>query len=170
MMPRLVSAFALFLLTSFSAACAQELKPYAGSATPPLRLKDLAGKVHDLTDYRGEVVMVQFWATYCAPCVKEMPSMQRLAAKLAGKPFRILAVNMGESEAEVRAFLTKVNVDFTVLMDEEGQAIAAWKVFAVPSTFIVDRAGRIRHTLQGGTEWDAPQYVETLTALIGAQP
>lgn len=145
---------------------AQELKPYAGEATPPLRLKDLEGRTHDLADYRGQVVMVQFWATYCAPCIKEMPSMQRLAAKLAGRPFRILAVNMGETEAEVRAFVKRVSVDFTILMDGDGQALAAWKVFVAPSTFIVDRSGRIRYTLQGGAEWDAPQYVEKLTALM----
>lgn len=96
--------------------------------------------------------------------------MQRLAARLAGRPFRILAVNMGESEAEVRAFLKKVNVDFTILMDPDGQAIAAWKVFVAPSTFIVDPQGRIRYTLQGGAEWDAPQYVEKLNALMTGQP
>lgn len=167
MMRRLVLLFTLLL--PLVGAFAQELRPYAG-ATPPLRLKDLAGQVHDLADYRGQVVMVQFWATYCAPCVKEMPSMQRLAARLAGRPFRILAVNMGESEAEVRAFLKKVNVDFTILMDPDGQAIAAWKVFVAPSTFIVDPQGRIRYTLQGGAEWDAPQYVEKLNALMTGQP
>jgi len=157
----------VFLFLGWSAAQAQELKPYAGGSTPPLKLKDLQGKTHALADYRGQVVMVQFWATYCAPCIKEMPSMQRMQAKLAGKPFKILAVNMGESEAEVRAFLKKVNVDFTILMDGEGEALAAWKVFVAPSTFIVDPDGHIRYTLQGGAEWDAPEYVEKITALMG---
>lgn len=156
------------LLCALGAAKAQELKPFSGTVTPPLRLADLNGKVHDLANYRGQVVMVQFWATYCAPCVKEMPSMQRLRAKLAGRPFTILAVNMGESDAEVRAFVEKLKVDFTILMDRDGQALAAWKVFVAPSTFIVDPEGRIRYTLQGGAEWDAPQYVERLTSLMPA--
>jgi peroxiredoxin len=160
------SALMLCLVLGWGAAHAQELKPYAGPATPALKLRDLQGKTHDLADYRGQVVMVQFWATYCAPCVKEMPSMQRLQARLAGKPFKILAVNMGESEAEVRAFLKKVNVDFTILMDVEGAALSAWKVFVAPSTFILDPDGRIRYTLQGGAEWDAPEYVDTITALM----
>lgn len=151
---------------AWGAAQAQELKPYAGTTTPALKLKDLQGKTHALADYRGSVVMVQFWATYCAPCIKEMPSMQRLQARLAGKPFKILAVNMGETEAEVRAFLKRVNVDFTVLMDGEGEALAAWKVFVAPSTFIVDPEGRIRYALQGGAEWDAPEYVDKMTALM----
>lgn len=162
--------FVLLCLLLAGGVAAQELKPWAGGATPPLRLPDLAGRMHDLAGYRGQVVMVQFWATYCPPCVKEMPSMQRLAEKLAGRPFRILAVNMGESDAEVRAFLEKVKVDFTILMDREGAALAAWKVFVAPSTFIVDREGRVRYTLMGGAEWDAPQYVDRIRALMDGQP
>jgi thiol-disulfide isomerase/thioredoxin len=161
-----LSAAVLCLFLGWNVVHAQELKPYAATGTPPLKLKDLQGKAHDLSAYRGQVVMVQFWATYCAPCIKEMPSMQRMQAKLAGKPFKILAVNMGESEAEVGAFLKRVNVDFTILMDAEGEALAAWKVFVAPSTFIVDPEGRIRYTLQGGAEWDAPEYVDRVTALM----
>jgi len=73
----------LFLLAS---AQAQDLKPWKGGTTPPLALNDLNGKPLKLEDYRGKVVMVQFWATYCPPCLKEMPSMMRLQTKLAGKP------------------------------------------------------------------------------------
>ncbi len=164
-----LGAVLLGLILGWGVAQAQELKPYAGAATPALKLKDLQGKSHDLADYRGQVVMVQFWATYCAPCIKEMPSMQRLQARLAGKPFKILAVNMGESEAEVRAFLKRVNVDFTILMDSGGEALAAWKVFVAPSTFIVDPEGRIRYALQGGAEWDALEYVDRITALMPAR-
>lgn len=156
----------LCVFLGLNLADAQELKPYTGTVTPALKLKDLQGGIHDLADYRGQVVMVQFWATYCAPCIKEMPSMQRMQGKLAGKPFKILAVNMGESENEVRAFLKRVNVDFTILMDTEGEALAAWKVFVAPSTFIVDPDGRIRYTLQGGAEWDAPEYLDQITALM----
>lgn len=162
--------FAFLGLALASGVAAQELRPWAGQPTPALRLPDLAGRVHDLADYRGQVVMLQFWATYCPPCVKEMPSMQRLQTRLAGRPFHILAVNMGESDAEVRAFLERVRVDFTILMDREGQALGAWKVFVAPSTFILDREGRIRYTLHGGAEWDAPQYVEKIMALMDARP
>lgn len=157
---------ALCLLLFAGQAAAQELKPYTG-ATPPLQLRDLDGKPHDLKDYRGKVVMVQFWASYCPPCLKEMPSMVRLKAKLTGKPFAILAVNMGESEKEVRDFLARVKTDFTILMDPEGRALAAWKVFVAPSTFLVDPKGNIRYTLQGGAEWDAPEYVAKISELLG---
>ena len=94
----------LFLLSS---AQALDLKPWKGGPTPPLALNDLNGKPHKLEDYRGKVVMVQFWATYCPPCIKEMPSMVRLESRLAGKPFVILAVNMGETKNEILDFRKK---------------------------------------------------------------
>jgi thiol-disulfide isomerase/thioredoxin len=156
----------LFLLTS---AQAQDLKPWKGGPTPPLALNDLNGKPLKLEDYRGKVVMVQFWATYCPPCLKEMPSMMRLQAKLAGKPFVILAVNMGETEKEVKEFLTKVNADFTILMDSDGTALGTWKVFVAPSTFLVDPKGNIRYALQGGAEWDAPEYVAKISEMLPAK-
>ncbi|MFA7239245.1 MAG: TlpA disulfide reductase family protein [Sulfuricellaceae bacterium] len=155
--------FALLLLSA--PVHAMELKPYKGGPTPRLALKDLNGKAHDLKDYAGQVVMVQFWATYCAPCIKEMPSVERLKTKLAGKPFTILAVNMGESEPEIRAFLKKIKVSFNILMDGDARAIADWKVFVAPSTFLVDAQGKIRYTLQGGAEWDAPELMQTIAGM-----
>lgn len=153
----------LLLLTS---AQAQDLKPWKGGTTPPLALKDLSGKAIKLEDYRGKVVMVQFWATYCPPCLKEMPSMTRMQARLAGKPFAILAVNMGETEQEVKEFLAKMKVDFTILMDSDGKALSDWKVFVAPSTFLIDPKGSIRYTLQGGAEWDAPEQLQTIKEML----
>ena len=156
----------LFLLTS---AQAQDLRPWKGGPTPPLALNGINGKPIKLEDYRGKVVMVQFWATWCPPCRKEMPSMMRLQAKLAGKPFVILAVNMGETEKEIKDFLAQVNADFTIPMDSDGKAISAWKVFVAPSTFLVDPKGNIRYALQGGAEWDAPEYVQKISEMLPAK-
>ncbi len=156
----------LFVLAT---AHASELKPWKGGPTPPLALQDLKGKTHKLEDYRGKVVMVQFWATWCPPCLKEMPAMQRLNQKMAGKPFAILAVNMGESGKDVSEFVNRMKINFTVLMDEEGNGVGAWKVFVAPSTFLVDPQGNIRYTLQGGAEWDEPEYVKAITGLMPAK-
>lgn len=92
--------------------------------------------------------------------------MMRLQAKLAGKPFVILAVNMGETEKEVKDFLAQVNADFTILMDSDGKAITAWKVFVAPSTFLVDPKGNIRYVLQGGAEWDDPEYLQKIREML----
>jgi len=161
---------ALLLLAVFAASPTQarELKPYAGDpAPPPLTLPDLAGKTHRLEDYRGGVVLVNFWASWCPPCVHELPSMQRLSRELEGRPFTILAVDMAESEADVRRFLEeKVQVDFTVLMDRDGSALREWKVFAFPTSFVVGPDGQIRYALFGALDWDAPEVIAKITGLL----
>ncbi|HBR95882.1 MAG TPA: hypothetical protein DD979_00690 [Gammaproteobacteria bacterium] len=153
----------LLLLIASTVVSAAGLKPYAGS-TPMLALADTQGAAHDLSDYRGKVVLVQFWATYCTPCRKEMPSMNRLQEKM-GDEFVILAVNMGETQKEVDKFVEEVGPEFTILMDEEGKALANWKVFAAPSNFVVDRDGNIKYTLYGGVEWDSEEIITTLGEL-----
>ena len=152
-----------FFLSSVQAA---NLKPVEGNvAAPALTLTDLHGKTHDLKDYKGQVVLVQFWATYCGPCRQEMPSMNKMKAKMGDVPFKILAVDMGESEAEVKQFVSEVKPEFTILMDEDGQSIGDWKVFAAPSNFIVGPDGNIRYTLFGGVEWDSDELIEKIKAV-----
>ncbi len=145
-------------------ASAAELKPYEG-ATPALKLNSLQGSAVDLEQFKGKLVMVQFWATYCTPCRVEMPSMNRLQTKL-GENFVILAVDMGEGVDEVQQFVDEVKPEFTILMDEDGSALAAWKVFAAPATFIVDPAGKIQYTMFGATEWDSEEMVDQLKSLM----
>ena len=165
-MKTLLSGAILSGLLLLNPVHARELQAYKGGATPPLVLKDLNGKTHDLKQYRGKVVLINFWATWCPPCRAEMPSMQRLKNKMAGKPFVILAVDMGETEAEVNAFLAQVKTDFTILMDKDGRALKAWKVFAFPTSYVVDPQGKIRYGLYGASEWDAPDKVQKITQLM----
>ena len=149
-------------------AQATNLKPVKGKvAAPALVLQDLQGKKHDLKDYKGQVVLVQFWATYCGPCRKEMPSMNKMMKKMGDVPFKILAVDMGETEEEVKQFVSEVKPEFTILMDEDGKSIGDWRVFAAPSNFIIDPEGNIRYTLFGGVEWDSEELIEKLKA-VGA--
>ena len=144
-------------------AQATNLKPVKGKiAAPALVLQDLQGKKHDLKDYKGQVVLVQFRATYCGPCRKEMPSMNKMMKKMADVPFKILAVDMGESKEEVDQFVSEVKPEFTILMDEDGNSINDWRVFAAPSNFIIDPEGNIRYTLFGGVEWDSDELIGKL--------
>jgi len=157
---------ATLLLSLVGPVQAANLKPVEGTvASPALVLSDLDGKVHDLKAYKGQVVLVQFWATYCGPCRKEMPSMNKMKAKMGDVPFTILAVDMGETKAEVDQFVSEVKPEFTILMDEDGKSIADWRVFAAPSNFIIDPEGNIRYTLFGGVEWDSVELIEKLKAL-----
>jgi thiol-disulfide isomerase/thioredoxin len=152
-------------------ASVRGLQPYRGDpAPPPLQLRALDGHAYDLAQLRGRVVLVNFWASWCPPCVREMPSMQRLKEKLADRPFTILAVNMAEPDKDVRVFLKRVSVDFPVLMDRDGVALKRWKVFVFPTSFVLDPAGRIRLGVFGEVEWDSPEVLEQIYGLLPAAP
>lgn len=146
----------------------RELRAYAGDpAPPPLKLTGLDGQAHDLAALRGRVVLVNFWASWCPPCVHELPSLQRLQERLANRPFTILAVNMGERDQEVRAFLRQTaQVDFPILLDRAAAALKAWKVFVFPTSFVIGRDGRIHYALAGELDWEDPDVVGRIAALL----
>ncbi len=145
------------------AATAQALKPWSGGATPALELADLAGKKHRLTDYRGKVVLINFWATWCEPCRDEMPSMQRLQKRFAGKPFVVLAINVGEGEARIEEFLQKLPLDFIFLRDHSSVAMKAWRARGLPASFIVGADGRVRYSHIGELNWDDDKLIAQLS-------
>jgi len=164
----LIGFVALFMFASTLQAT--NLKPYTGTgATPPLQLMDLQGNMHDLHDYKGQIVLLQFWATYCTPCRTEMPSMNKMIKKMGDTPFKILAVDMGETKAEVVHFVNEVKPEFTILLDESGKSISQWRVFAAPSNFIIGPDGKIRYTLFGGVEWDSDELIAQLKGMVVTQ-
>jgi len=166
-MMRLV--LALFLLAAAGFAQAQ-LKPWTGGATPPLALQALDGREVRLQDYRGKVVLINFWATWCEPCRDEMPSMNRLRAAFAGRPFEVLAVNFGEGESRVRRFLEQLPLDFPVLLDRDRAVAKAWKVRVLPASFLVGPDGRIRHAAIGEFDWSSEAAHKAVASLLAPEP
>jgi len=156
----------LAALAFAAAAGAAELKPWTGGATPPLVLPDLHGRTHRLADYRGKVVLVNFWATWCAPCLEEMPSIERLRQSLAGKPFEVLAVNIGEPPGRIERFLEKMPLGFPMLLDRDTGAAKAWKARVVPATFLVGPDGRIRYVRYGELDWSSEPVRKTVAELL----
>ncbi|MGB5474074.1 MAG: TlpA disulfide reductase family protein [Gammaproteobacteria bacterium] len=156
----------LFLLCLCLPVQAGELEQYPDfGSTPPLLLRDLGDREHALTDYRGQVVLVNFWASWCSPCLVEMPSMQRLQRSLAGRPFAILAVNVRESREKAWRVRKRLGVDFTTLLDSNGVVTGDWDVQVYPTSFLVDPEGRIRYIAYGMVRWDddpAQQVIEQL--------
>jgi len=147
-------------------AAAQQLRPWPGGATPPLALQDLDGRAHALQDYRGKVVLINFWATWCEPCRAEMPSINKLRASLAGQPFAVLAVNLGENEQRIRRFMAQVPLDFTVLLDRDSAAAKAWRARVLPASFLVGPDGRVRYAVIGEYDWEQDAARKAVLALL----
>ena len=165
---RLLLALILGLFVVFAHAADTGLHAVTPYPAPALALTDINGKKLDLASYRGRVVLVNFWATYCPPCLKEMPSMERLKKRMDGKPFAIFSVNVGEQNSDVQAFLKQIPVTFPILMDRDASRLKTWKAFALPSSFVVDAQGRVRYAMFGGTEWDEADSMDKLKALLPA--
>ena len=161
---RLVLAAVLSCCVTLAAA--QQLRPWSGGATPPLALQDLEGRAHRLEDYRGKVVLINFWATWCEPCRAEMPAMNELRASLAGQPFAVLAVNLAESESRIRRFKEQVPLDFPVLLDRDSSVAKAWKARVLPVSFVVDAQGRIRDFAVGEIDWASEPVRKAILALM----
>ena len=157
-------------------APAADLPPLSHSLTrqapkpaPALKLKDLDGAIHDLAQLKGKVVLINFWATWCPPCRREMPSMERLSQALKGEAFAVLAVDVGEDADTIQSFTSQLDTapTFPILLDTRSHAMQAWKVAGLPTTFLVDKQGRIIASAIGGREFDHPEIVQAIRKLLG---
>ena len=157
---------ALAWLAAAGAAGSAELKPAGGVPAPALALKTLDGATHDLARYRGKVVLVNFWATWCEPCRDEMPSIQRLRERFADQPFAVLAVNVDEPASRVQAFVEKTKVDLTVVLDPGKSVTKAWNARILPASYLIGRDGRVRYSVVGEINWDDERVVRQVGDLI----
>ena len=130
----------------------------AGSRAPEFQAIDLpSGRHVRLADYRGKVVLLNVWATWCQPCRVEMPSMERLWRRLAGTDFRILAVSVDQSDSStVTAFARALGLSFDILHDQSGRIQHIYQTTGVPESFVIDRRGVIVKKVIGAAEWDGP--------------
>lgn len=168
----LVTLFFLALSAAASAPAADlpplthGLTPMAESVPAPvLRLPDLDGKPRDLADLKGKLVVVNFWATWCPPCRREMPSLERLNRKLGKQGLAVLAVDVGEDADTVFSFTGQLEPApaFPMLLDRDSTAMQGWKVRGLPTTFVVDVAGRVIYRAVGGREFDHDEVVRQLS-------
>ena len=131
------------LLAASVAAHGAELKRWPGGETPALELEDMTGQVRRLADYKGKVVLVNFWATWCEPCRAEMPSIDGLRSAMEGKPFQVLAVNLAEPVSRIEKFIGMMPLHFPLLRDRDGAVAKAWKARFLPASYLIGRDGRI---------------------------
>jgi thiol-disulfide isomerase/thioredoxin len=162
---RFAFALALALLVGGLAHAAAGLEAWTDGPTPELRARNLAGDDIRLADFAGRTVIVNFWATWCAPCVAEMPSLQRLRDRLADRNVEVIAVNFEENAARIRPFVERLGVTFPVVRDHDGTLRTAWKVGVFPTSFVVGPDGRIGLVAKGEIDWDAPQVESRIRSL-----
>ncbi len=164
-----VCIFLVLMLSLTSGWAAQSMKELTDKKpAPEFTLKDMDGKTHQLSDYRGKTVIINFWATWCPPCRAELPSMNRAWKKVKDDNIEILAINVGEDEDTIFSFLGDNPIDFTVLLDETGDMIKTWPVRGLPTTFVLDSEGRLAYQAIGGREWDSDSLLEKVRMLGGA--
>ncbi|MBW2706311.1 MAG: TlpA family protein disulfide reductase [Deltaproteobacteria bacterium] len=123
------------------------------------KLLSTAGRSVGLDDFRGKIVFLNFWTTWCPTCITEMPSMEKLHRKLLGKNFAMVTVNIRESASQVKNFFEKYKLTFTALLDTTGEVSTDFGIRAIPTTFILDKSGQIIGRIAGPREWDSRKSV-----------
>ncbi len=120
-----------------------------------------------LSDYHGKVILINFWATWCPPCVREMPSMERLHQKIGAENFKVIAINQMEDADQVFAFTGQLETDLTfeILFDTQSKVSQAYAVNGLPTTYLIDKKGKIRYRAVGGREFDHPEVIKTIKQL-----
>jgi peroxiredoxin len=159
-------AAVFFALLLAIPATAQPLKDWKGGPPPALELEDAEGKLHRLSDYRGRVVLVNFWATWCGPCREEMPSMESLRDHFQGRPFEVLAVNVGEGGRVARGFADKMGLRFPIVLDRDTRTTKSWGARILPASFVVGPDGAIRYSYLGAIDWTDTQVKAAIERLM----
>ncbi len=143
------------------------IKAFKGNDIPnAIKLLDASGNTFNKDDFKGQITVVNFWATWCPPCVQEIPSLNRLKREMTGLPFELISINYAEDKETILNFMEQVNVEFPVLLDHNGDFAKKWKVITYPSTFIIDPSGKIKYGVNAAIEWDDPEFINTIKSLL----
>ena len=180
---RYFSALSVFSLLSVSPAAAQLPLPELSHeltrlttpiAAPDFQLEDMDGEKYSLESYRGKVVILNFWATWCPPCRREIPSMEALYQTFKDEAFAILAINEWETEDHVFAFMGELPVEpgFPILFDPDSEVAQSFGVKGLPTTLLLDTQGKIVYRAVGGRDFDHPEVKKIIRELLpdGAHP
>jgi peroxiredoxin len=138
-----------------------------GPPATDFTLPDLEGKQVSLQHYRGKLIFLNFWATWCIPCREEMPAMEHLHQTFQSQGLAILAVNLKESPEQVKAFMDKYHLSFTALLDQQGSVFRDYQVMGLPTTYLIDREGKLLARGVGGRDWMKAEGKDLIRALLG---
>lgn len=159
--------FLLFCLPLFIAACNDvPREATVGYPAPDFTLMDRQGKSWTLSELKGQVVFINFWATWCSPCREEMPSMQNLYSKLPKDKFKMLAIVNRDNPSLADSFAEKLGITMPILDDQPNNIGRRFGITGLPETFIIDKQGVIREKYIGPYQWDSPQYMQLVMKYI----
>ncbi len=165
------------LILLISSACSQDSGPPEietlqnlgfrvipeGNNFPDISFTDSDNQIHRLSDFKGTVVLLNFWASWCPPCRAEMPAMEKLAEKLSGSDFTMLPINVQEPRALVESFVEEFEIGFPVYFDEDAETAKAVGVTGLPTSILIDRDGTAIAVVTGAIEWDSEELVSMMT-------
>jgi peroxiredoxin len=161
-----VSKLVLSGLVAFAAVSASASLDLVGQPAPDFALKSASGENLRLSEYRGDVVMINFWATWCGPCRQEMPLLDALYGRYQRVGFQLLGVNIDDDSGKALGMVEELGVSFPVLFDAEKSVSRQYQVEAMPVTVIVDRSGTVRYIHQGYKPGYEEQYLTEIRALL----
>ncbi len=144
-----------------------QFKSEEGYLAPRFTLRNLNGNLEGLDDHSGKVIVVNFWATWCVPCVKEMPSFENLYRHFRSKGLTVLAISLDKGDSsKVQEFVDKYKLSFPVLLDTEGVAEKLYPSFTIPFTYVIDKQGRVVARVDGAKNWESSETFEAVEHLL----
>ncbi len=132
---------------------------------PELAIADANNNIHNIEDYRGQILVLNFWATWCVPCRKEMPALKKAWNRLQDEGIPLLGIATKDEPDAVLEYIKKNNLEFPIPMDPDGSVASDWAVMAVPTAYVVNHEGRIAIRIIGGKDWDKPELVDSIIKL-----
>ena len=162
----LIVYFAMVILMPQLCLAAEPLHPVKDKpAAVDFQLKDMNDKIHHLSDYRGQVVIVNFWATWCPPCRFELPSMEKAYHELQKQDVVMLAINVGEDADTIFSFTADYPVSFPLLLDKDASVIKQYPVIGLPTSYIINPKGQLVYRVIGTRDWTDPKLLKTILSL-----
>ncbi len=157
----------LFLILLLPTSCVTKKNPKLGQLAPDFQLKDKNGNAISLQSYRGKVVVLNFWATWCQPCRHEMPSLEALYKKYQTQNFVVLGVSLDEEGwSQINQFSSKFKISFPILLDSEMKVSELYQTYMIPETFLIDSSGKIVDQFTGPQSFNSPVFFEKIEALL----
>jgi peroxiredoxin len=144
---------------------AGELSATTAVSRPEFNLPDLSGRQRNLDEFAGKVLLVNFWASWCRPCIEEVPSIRRLREAMADVSFAVIGVNVGEGQRRVQAAVKRLRMEYPIVLDGDSAAFKGWSATVLPTAYVLDRSGHVRYVGRGPVEWDRVDIVEMLMEL-----